>query len=106
MRIMNSQNENSQKWLIRKSSEDQIYIIVADHQHKESVESLAKELNLYIPEPITLSELLKGELKNQVKKEVLVADIDLITKYLHKAAFKELKATTATAASQLLSEII
>lgn len=103
---MNNQDGNSLKWLIRQSSERQIYIIAADHQHKEFIKSIAKELNLYIPEPITLSELLKGALKDQVRKEVLVADIDLITKYLHKAAFKDLKVTTATANCQYLNKII
>lgn len=62
--------------LIKKSSEEWLYIVCATDQQAEHIFSQAKSMNLNIPYPITVDELpLSG---NSSIKEVLVDEIEQV----------------------------
>lgn len=97
VKILIEENNNTMRWLVRRSAEEQLYIVVPDSQTRVDVQKMAKEMNYYIPTPVTLSELLRGKLKDEHIKKVLAVDIDKMIQYLIKIPFKGFDVDSASA---------
>ncbi|MCJ8008105.1 hypothetical protein [Lederbergia wuyishanensis] len=61
--------------LIKKASEEKLYIVCADRNRLKVITQMAKEMELDIPFPVTVDEL---PLRSPFIKEVLVDDIEAV----------------------------
>lgn len=97
MKILIEEHNNTMRWLVRRSAEEQLYIVVPDSQTRVEVQKMAKQMKLYIPTPVTLAEMINGKLKNENIKKVLAVNIDKMIQYLIKIPFKGVDVDSASA---------